>query len=59
MLIYEDTKEGFQEDVLNDRIVEEIKKGHERNGLGVRPSGGAVFVEECCCFSGSSLDSAV
>lgn len=35
MLIYEDTKEGFEEDVLNDRIVEEIKKGHEKNGLGV------------------------
>jgi hypothetical protein len=35
MLIYEDTKEGFQEDVLNDMIVEEIKEGHDRNGIGV------------------------
>ena len=35
MLIYEETKEGFEEDVLNDRIVEEIKKGHDENGLNV------------------------
>ncbi|MFB6209137.1 MAG: DNA/RNA helicase domain-containing protein [Candidatus Nanohaloarchaea archaeon] len=35
MLIYEDTKQGFEEDVLNDRIVKEIKQGHENKGLGI------------------------
>jgi len=35
MLIYEDTKEGFQDDILDDKIVEEIKKGFEEKGLGV------------------------
>jgi hypothetical protein len=27
MIIYEDTKKGFHEDILNDEIVEEIKTG--------------------------------
>jgi len=35
MLIYEDTKKGFQEDILNDKIVEEIKKGFKQKGQGV------------------------
>ena len=35
MLIYEDTKSGFEEDVLNDKIVEEIKESHEKKGFSV------------------------
>jgi len=36
MLIYENTKNGFVEDVMNDKIVEEIKKGFEEKGLSAK-----------------------
>ncbi|MFD1515094.1 DNA/RNA helicase domain-containing protein [Halomarina rubra] len=35
MLVYENTKAGLLDDVLNDRLVAEIKKGHADQGLAV------------------------
>jgi hypothetical protein len=35
MLVYENTKSGFLDDVLDDRLVPEIKAGYESKGLGI------------------------
>ncbi|MFW6025014.1 MAG: DNA/RNA helicase domain-containing protein [Candidatus Woesearchaeota archaeon] len=35
MIIYENTKEGFLEDSFDEKIVDRIRKGHEKNGLSV------------------------
>ena len=35
MLVYENTKSGFLDDTLEDRLVPEIKRGYESKGLGM------------------------
>jgi len=35
MLVYESTKAGFLDDVLEDQLVPEIKRGYEAQGLGM------------------------
>ena len=35
MIIYENSKQGFLEDVMDDCIVEEIKRTHREKGLGI------------------------
>jgi DUF2075 family protein len=35
MLVYENTKSAFLDDILEDRLVPEIKRGYESQGLGI------------------------
>jgi DUF2075 family protein len=35
MLVYESTKSGFLDDVLEDQLVPEIKRGYESRGMGI------------------------